>query len=229
MSLDRVLSRLLTDPAAAGLAGAAATGLLTTRAGRKLGKSALQLGGLAAVAGLAYAAWQRHQRATRGGAPAPVEPSPGVLVETGFLPEPRNLDAQDELARGLVRAMLAAARADGKLDGAERAALFERIASLDLDEPSRAELYAELERPVSIDEIVARASTRERALELYTASLAAIDADTPAERGYLSLLAARLGLDDALVAAIHREAGAAAPRHATAPAGEHAAPTAAGL
>jgi len=224
MSLDRVLSRLLSSPGAAGLAGAAATGLLTTKAGRKLGKSALQLGGLAAVAGLAYAAWQRHQRETRAGASAPLEPSPGLLVETGFLPEPRNLDAQDELARGLVRAMLAAARADGKLDGAERSALFERIASLDLDEASRAELYAELERPVSIDEVVARATTRERALELYTASLAAIDADTPAERGYLSLLAARLGLDDALVAAIHREAGAAAPTRESLPAGERAAP-----
>jgi uncharacterized membrane protein YebE (DUF533 family) len=209
MSLDRVLSRLLANPGAAGLAGATAAGLLTTKTGRKLGRSALQLGGAAALAGLAYTAWQRYQAAQQpAGASSAPEPTPVRLVEAGFLPAPREAGASDELARALLRAMLAAARADGKLDGAERSALFERIASLDLDDASRAELYAELERPVSIDEVVGFATTRERALELYSASLAAIDADTPAERGYLSLLAARLGLDDALVETIHREATA---------------------
>jgi uncharacterized membrane protein YebE (DUF533 family) len=36
-------------------------------------------------------------------------------------------------------------------------------------------------------------------VELYTASRLAIDADTRAERGYLDLLAGRLGLADQLV------------------------------
>jgi len=36
-------------------------------------------------------------------------------------------------------------------------------------------------------------------VEIYTASRLAIEADTRAERGYLDLLAGRLGLPDALV------------------------------
>jgi uncharacterized membrane protein YebE (DUF533 family) len=80
---------------------------------------------------------------------------------------------------------------------------------LGLGEAERAELYAEIERPVTIEEVVASARTPAQAAELYTASLCATGADTPAERGYLALLAARLGLDDALVVSIEREVGAA--------------------
>jgi uncharacterized membrane protein YebE (DUF533 family) len=216
MDLDRVLSQLLSSPARAGLAGAVAGGLLTSRGGRKLGKKALELGGAAALAGLAYAAWQRH----RQGAPLAPQvlpaPTPERLRATGFLPEGRA--ANEEFGRALFRAMVAAARADGRLDERERGALLAQIAKLELPEAERAELYAELEQPVTIDAVVASATTPERALELYTASCLATGADTPAERGYLTLLAARLGLDDALVASIHRElAGEAGAEPAASP------------
>ena len=76
MNLDRVLKSLLSSPASAGLAGAVAGGLLASKGGRKIGKKALQVGGMAAIAGLAYTAWQRHQRESALGAGAPgVEPS----------------------------------------------------------------------------------------------------------------------------------------------------------
>ena len=199
MDFDRVLSQLLSHPARAGLAGAVAGGLLTHRGGRKLGKKALELGGMAALAGLAYTAWQRHRQS---GPQAPV-PTDERLRAAGFLPQ--RGAGSDEFGRALFRAMLAAARADGRLDERERSALLARIGELQLSEPERAELYAELEQPVTIEEVVASATTQARAVELYTASWLATGADTAAERGYLSLLAARLGLDDALVASIHRE------------------------
>jgi uncharacterized membrane protein YebE (DUF533 family) len=46
-------------------------------------------------------------------------------------------------------------------------------------------------------------------MEIYVASLLAIEVDTPAERAYLSLLAARLGLDEPLVAELHEQVEAA--------------------
>ncbi|MNW15361.1 hypothetical protein D3C71_2138360 [compost metagenome] len=46
---------------------------------------------------------------------------------------------------------------------------------------------------------MAAARTEEQKVEIYTASRLAIEADTRAERGYLDLLAGRLGLPDALV------------------------------
>lgn len=208
MDLDRILSQLLSSPARAGLAGAVAGGLLTSRGGRKLGRQALQLGGVAALAGLAYAAWQRRERGGATAASAEARPpTPERLRAAGFLPE--SAAASQDFGRALFRAMLAAARADGHLDARERNALFARIDALELREAERAELYAELERPVTVDEVVASATTPAQALELYTASVLATGADTPAERGYLSLLAARLRLDDALVASVHRELGPA--------------------
>ncbi|HEX5065896.1 MAG TPA: DUF533 domain-containing protein [Myxococcota bacterium] len=202
MDLDRILSQLLSSPARAGLAGAVAGGLLTSRGGRKLGKKALELGGAAALAGLAYAAWQRHRQGAPQARSLPA-PTPERLRATGFLPEGRA--ANEEFGRAVFRAMVAAARADGRLDERERGALLGEIGKLALSEADRAELYAEIEEAVTIDDVVASATTPERALELYTASWLATGADTPAERGYLTLLAARLGLDDALVAELHRE------------------------
>jgi uncharacterized membrane protein YebE (DUF533 family) len=202
MNLDRVLRSLLSDPAARGLAGAVAGGFLLRKGGRKLGKRALEVGGMAALAGLAYQAWQAHQSGGAG------EPSVPKLREAGFLPDARATAAGDDLGDALFRAMLAAARCDGRLDLVERQALLAQIESLELPEDERAELYALLETPVSMDDVVAAATTPQRAIELYTASRLAIEPDSPAERGYLSLLAARLGLADELIAEIEREAAA---------------------
>lgn len=214
MSANRILSELLAGAGksglAGGLAGGLASGLLVSKAGRKLGKRALELGGLAAIAGLGYTAWRRYQE-SQVGATAPGAPvSPGAAgLPAGFLPPPSQPEAADALGRVLLDAMIAAARADGRLDAAERRALFEQVARLDLPEGERAELFAALERPVELPALVAAATTQERAVEIYTASLLAIDVDTPAERGYLAMLAGALGLPEALVAQIHREAGTA--------------------
>ena len=224
MSIDRILSQLLSSGAGAGLAGALAGGLLTSKAGRKIGKSALELGGVAAIAGLAYSAWRKHQRGVVHAPPLPsdAEPTPSALRTAGFLPAAHALEGEGALARDLLRAMLAAARADGKLDASERRKLSEHVARGDLADGERAALYAELEQPVSIDEVVAAATTPQRAIELYSASLLAIAVDSAAERGYLALLAARLELDEELVASIHREAGV--PARANELADQRAAP-----
>jgi uncharacterized membrane protein YebE (DUF533 family) len=216
VNLDRILSQLLSDPKRAGIAGAVAGGLLTSRGGRKLGKQALELGAMAALAGLAYSAWQRHRS---GGAPAAQEAAPAGpngLRAAGFLPA--TVAGCEDFGRALFRAMIAAARADGRLDARERNALHEQIARLELGEAERAELYAEIERPISIDEVVAAAKTPAQAAEIYTASLLATGADTPAERGYLGLLGARLGLDEGLIASIHRELDAPTGADTPAPA-----------
>ncbi|HCR65335.1 MAG TPA: DUF533 domain-containing protein, partial [Oceanicaulis sp.] len=56
--------------------------------------------------------------------------------------------------------------------------------------------------------VVAAADTPEHAAEIYAASLVAIEIDTPAERAYLQMLAARLELDSDLVNEIHKAADA---------------------
>jgi len=230
MSSDHILSQVLGSGAASGfaggLAGGLASGLLTSKAGRKLGKKALRVGGVAAVGGLAYSAWSRYRQeqaaqATPGAtarpgpisraAAAPPTEAADITLER-FVPPSSQPEECEALGLALLRAMIAAAQADGRLDGAERRAIFERISTLELSAAEKAALFEQLDQPVDLSALVAAARTPEQAVEIYTASRLAIEVDTPAERGYLAMLAARLELPDELIEAIDREvAGSAEP------------------
>jgi uncharacterized membrane protein YebE (DUF533 family) len=67
----------------------------------------------------------------------------------------------------------------------------------------------EMRKPLNIDSVVADATTTERAIEIYTASVLAIDPDDPAEQAYLAMLAARLKLAPGLKTTIEQEAAKA--------------------
>jgi uncharacterized membrane protein YebE (DUF533 family) len=94
----------------------------------------------------------------------------------------------------LIRAMIAAAKADGEIDSIEGQRLFAQMDRAALDAEEKEFLLQELSRPVDLDRIVDAASTPELAAEIYTASLMAIDVSNQAESAYLQMLATRLGL-----------------------------------
>ncbi|WP_026379934.1 tellurite resistance TerB family protein [Afifella pfennigii] len=194
------------------LAGGLATYLLGSKRGRKLGKKAVTYGGMALVAGLAYKAWQNHQANKAGVAPQHAPEAPRQIealpATEGTVFQPTGREG-DERARLILSAMIAAAKADGYIDSAEQAAIFTRIDEIDLDPEAKGILMDEMRRPLSIGELVEKVSSEEVAMEVYTASLLAIDPDHPAERAYLDMLAARLGLAEELVAEIRRTADAA--------------------
>jgi uncharacterized membrane protein YebE (DUF533 family) len=181
-------------------AGAIAAVLLGTQPGRKAGGAALKLGGLAAIGGLAYKAYQNYQNGRQPAEPAQAD-------EQVLLPPPEDTEfhpsqapqGEAEFALTLVRAMIAAARADGRIDDDEKRRIGEKLSLSGLDAEAESFLKAELESPLDLDTLVAAARTEAQKVELYTASRLAIDADTRAERGYLDLLAGRLGLADQLV------------------------------
>ncbi len=105
--------------------------------------------------------------------------------------------------------MIAASRADGHIDDAERARIMDKLKVSGLGADAAQFLENELANPVDLDAIVAAAATEEQRVELYTASRLAIEPETRAERGYLDLLAGRLGLADALVDHIEATVSAA--------------------
>ena len=211
--INQVLGKLMGSGAAGGfaggLAGGLASNLLTTKSGRKLGKKTLQMGGMAAVGALAYAAYQRYtsgsaQQGSAATAPpqASIAPAP---VGSAFLPARNDTAGQNALGLTLVRAMIAAARSDGRLDAQESQTIFQRIEALGLAPDDQALLVAEMGHPVDMDAIVSSATSPELAAEIYIASLLAVDVDTAAERSYLAMLAARLNLAPELVAELHRQ------------------------
>ena len=179
--------------------GAIAAVLLGTGAGRALTGTALKAGGLAAIAGLAYKAYQNYQSGNQPDAAKTGEPE--LLPppsDTSFHPS-QAPQGEAEFALTLVRAMISAARADGHIDEAERGKIADRLKLAGLDAEAESWLVAELERPVDLDALVASAQTDAQKVELYTASRLAIEPETRAERGYLDMLAGRLKLPDPLV------------------------------
>ncbi|BCH23085.1 protein YebE [Mesorhizobium sp. L-8-10] len=185
--------------------GALVAVLLGTSAGRQVTGSALKVGGLAAIAGLAYKAYQNYRS---GDQPAQQTDASGTPArEPELLPPPSDTEfhpaqapqGEDEFALMLIRAMIAAANADGHIDDEERKKIADRVSLAGLDGEAQDFLMSEIEHPLSIDALVAAAQTEAQKVELYTASRLTIEPDSRAERGYLDLLAGRLKLPDALV------------------------------
>ncbi len=114
--------------------------------------------------------------------------------------------ATDEASLAILRAMIAAAKADGHIDAAEQKAIFAKLDELQLDTAAKAFVIDELRKPLDIDAVVAAATSPALAIEVYTASALAIDPDHPDEQAYLAKLAERLKLDLGLKAAIEAEA-----------------------
>jgi len=190
---------MLSNLGKGALAGGALAALLGTRGGRKLTGTAAALGGIGLLGKTAYDAFQSW-KADQGRAAEPGAAPVGEL--TG--------DAAERRSRALLKAMIAAAKADGHIDPTERASIQSAVRRLGLDEEVQLLVEAELERPLSAADVAAAADSPEAASEMYLASLFVIDTQDPAERAYLNDLASALHLDPALASQLEAQAGAGA-------------------
>ncbi|WHA41580.1 tellurite resistance TerB family protein [Agrobacterium larrymoorei] len=190
--------------------GALAAALLGTKTGRKLAGNAAAVGGIAAIAGLGYLAYKNYQSGKAPQAAPQPQPTQELLPPPADSPfHPQSPALSNSFALTLVQAMIAAAKADGHIDASERAHIMEKVKVSGLDHEAEAFIEKELADPLDIDALVAAARTEEQKVEIYTASRLTIEPDSRAERGYLDLLAGRLGLPDALVDHIEATVSAA--------------------
>lgn len=209
-----------------GMAGPAA-GMARSGGGFK------QAAGIGALGYLAYKAYQEYQRNNPGGfgsagtgtagtgaAGTAGQPRPadggqslgdriaGMLRperEPERAPEPEaTLD--DRKALLLIRAMIAAAAADGEIDAAERGRILSNLDQAGADADDHRFVEQELAAPQSLDTLIGEVRDQETAEQVYLASEMAIEVDSPAERSYLQYLAARLNLDPARVEALNKMA-----------------------
>ena len=200
-----------------GLAGGAAAGgvlalLLSSRSARTMLGNIATAGGVAAVGFLAWQAYNQWRAGQQGGAAPALAPPPGGSAFA--LDGARGADGAD-LRLAVLRAMIAAAKADGHVDAAENARIRAEIARQDLGAEEKAFLFDQLDRPADPSAIAALAATLEQAAELYLASCLAIDPDTREERQYLDRLGDGMRLPADLRATLERQAamarGEAAP------------------
>jgi uncharacterized membrane protein YebE (DUF533 family) len=195
-----------------GLAAAGAGGLgaivLGTPAGRSLAVGALKLGALALIGGLAYKAYQNY---SEGRPLISGEDKQALLAEaapdgSGFEPDAVTNDG----ATLYIRAMIAAAAADGRLDDAEQQKILGGLQQAGLEPEAQAFLEQELQSPATAEALAAAVTSPAEAVQVFTAARLAIDLDTAEEHDFLVALANRLGIDPALAQHVDATARAAA-------------------
>lgn len=126
-------------------------------------------------------------------------------LANGGEPDTAPTPEQNALAGLILRAMIQAAKSDGKIDEAEQARLSKEFGELDEDE--RAFIREQMAAPVDAAAL-AREVPQGLGPQVYLMSLMAIDFDSRAEAEYLHSFATALGLDKATVNAIHEQVGA---------------------
>ena len=100
----------------------------------------------------------------------------------------------EDTALLLVRAMVAAANADGTISAEERARIMAHADEAGADAEDRRALERELADPRPLDELLGQVRDQQAAEEFYLASRMAVDGTTGANRAYLARLRERLGL-----------------------------------
>ena len=121
----------------------------------------------------------------------PTPPSP-----TSIASESVDAEKVSQEAVLLIRAMIAAANADGVIDEKERNRIIKKLETLDLSDQEHSFIVNELLSPVVLEDIVSQVKSPEMAKKVYTVSFLAIEVDTDAERAYMNTLAQQLSLNE---------------------------------
>ena len=175
--------------------GAALGGILSMILGRSGGASLAKLGSLAVLGNLAYQAYQNYQKSQQSSQPNISENAFDVL----------NSSSHVDAGELILRTMIAAAAADGEITEDEK----QTIANEAGNNPELAQWLAqEIQNPISINEI-ARLVGNDTALSsnVYLAARLVSKDLSRKEIIFLADLAKALGLDDALVEQLEKQAG----------------------
>jgi uncharacterized membrane protein YebE (DUF533 family) len=201
---ELIASNQLGTGAALGGLGALVLG---TGAGRSLAGAAIKLGSLALIGGLAYKAYQNYQQ----GQPVLTGAKPqqhAILAApegSGFEPSA----ATDQHATLLIRAMIAAAVADGRIDEKEQQEILGGLKQARLEDAAQQFLAREVANPATVDDLAEAVGSPEEGVQVYTAARIAVDPNLEEEHEFLVALAERLGIDENLAAHIDAAARSA--------------------
>ena len=151
-------------------------------------------------------------QALRGAGSSPKEApklDPSTKLTAG-LRQPENPQEEQQLqsvAALVVKAMINAAKADGRVDEQEIQRIVGNAKRDGIAAEAEELLDSELRKPMDTDGIVRAVSSPQVAAQIYAASLMAIDLDTTEEKNYLAELARKLRLDATVVKKLHSAVG----------------------
>jgi len=188
---------------ASGFGGGLASGgilgaLLGSSKGRGYAGKAAKVGGVAALGGAAYYAYQKWQSEQNIATPAKATTNmhtASLQSTTEVIAEPL-LQCHTDL---LLDAMIGAARADGHIDAEEHQAIIAKLNALGIDDGTHQLIETALAKPIDPAALAARVTSIEQGCEVYLISYAVIDVDHFMERAYLEELETQLNLPPALI------------------------------
>lgn len=193
--LGDVIGSLSNNKAALGGLAALAGALLG--GGKSSARGAVGGGGLAMLASLAMAALRKSGQAS--------SQTPRAFMEAET---PEAKQALDEDAEIIVKAMINAAKADGRIDEKEIQKIIGKLEKGGLTEEEKAFFVSEAEKPMDLDKVIRSSRGKiDKAAEIYAASLLAIKVDTPAEQEYMKQLASGLKLHPEVASYIEQTLG----------------------
>ena len=177
-----------------GLIGGVAAGgivslLMSSKKARKFTKKAATVGGAALLGGVAYNVYKNWQNKQTYQTQANQYQSDTQQVQDL---EPSAQSESYQLT--LMKAMIAAAKADGHIDQDEQKRIFEAVEQMGLSSEDKGLMFDLLNTPISINEIANSVSSLEQKSEIYLASCLVCGADHQDERRYLDKLALALDL-----------------------------------
>jgi uncharacterized membrane protein YebE (DUF533 family) len=165
--------------------------------GRGATSGALGSGALAVLSGLALSALDKPQAADAQArqAAAPGRPPPQ---------DPAEAEQLEQSAPLILAAMINAAKADGQIDQEELQRIIGKLREAGANAEALDFVLSELRKPMDLEGLIRRVPSPQVAVQLYAASLLAIELDTEAERQYLRRLAHGLGLEPSVVRRVHQ-------------------------
>ncbi len=125
--------------------------------------------------------------------PVPGSAAPPSPPAMPTVPGEDSVSGQD-LALRMIQVMIAAAHADGTLDGAEEKAILDRLRGAELSGEETMFLLDELHKPKTLPELTAGISDPSVAKTMYMLARTTIEVDSEAERVWLDDLGTQLGL-----------------------------------
>lgn len=154
------------------------------------------LASLGMMAFQAYQAWQRSQATQQQSTP------PQAMRTVDMLAGPE-VEAH---SHAILRALIAAAKADGRIDEAEQHMISTEIGKHTDDPDLQQWLDDEVAKPLDANDVAQSATDQGIAAEMYLTSVMLVDDQQQAERNYLDELAAALGIDPDLQVHLEQQA-----------------------
>ncbi|WP_411992468.1 tellurite resistance TerB family protein [Agarivorans sp. DSG3-1] len=191
-----------------GLAGGAAAGglmalLVSNKSARKFAGKAATVGGAAVLGGLAFSAFSNWKKQSGSKYSADTSAQMSKVNQQSFS---SSATLNDEFQLTLIKAMIAAAKADGHIDDAEQQRIFEAVEQMALSDEAKATLFQLMRQTITIEELANGVDSIEQKSELYLVSCIAINVDNSAEQAHLDGLAYALRLPFDLAEQLQKQA-----------------------